>query len=384
MIIDDYKKLKGKTFLIKIGSYNNFGGAETQSLILARVLKNELNANVIFIADGGEGIVKEIYNKEGFETLTFYFRIKGSRLEKLIDSIKFIRFLRDLKPDFILPYSSDNGKKILNGWRYTGAKYAWWNMQDEGRFLFKTKHEEKLLKGVTAIVSNSFVGSEFLQKNYSLDTKKIIQYNNPIDVPDISLIKPLWRNKLKLEPDALVVSMIANLTIWKDHDTLLRAWKFVLAHFNTKQQPIYLLLAGDTRDTTKDLKVLAFDLEISQSVKMLGSIQETNTLIMESTLVVHSSNKEGVPNVICEAMALEKPVVATNISGNKEAVSETYSIHTLSEPNNPNDLSQKIIAMLENTSLAEQIGVYNKQRIVNNYTKSQMVKIFLDSFIKHL
>ena len=136
--------------------------------------------------------------------------------------------------------------------------------------------------------------------------------------------------------------------------------------------------------TGKDLKVLAFDLEISQSVKMLGSIQETNTLIRESTLVVHSSNKEGVPNVICEAMALEKPVVATNISGNKEAVSETYSIHTLSEPNNPNDLSQKIIAMLENTSLGEQIGVYNKQRIVNNYTKSQMVKIFLDSFIKHL
>ena len=48
MIIDDYKKLKGKTFLIKIGSYNNFGGAETQSLILVHLLKVALSIRIFF------------------------------------------------------------------------------------------------------------------------------------------------------------------------------------------------------------------------------------------------------------------------------------------------------------------------------------------------
>jgi len=385
MNIKIYKeKLKGKTFIIKIGNYNNFGGAETQSLILARVLKNQLHANVIFIAAGGDGIVKEIYNKEGFETLIFFYRVNGDRIQKLTDTLKFILFLRKLKPDFILPYSSDNCKKILGGWKYTGAKYAWWNMQDEGRFLFKTKHEEKLINSVTEIVSNSYAGSEFLQTNYNLGARQIQQYNNPIAIPDLTLIKPLWRKKLDLESNAIVVSMIANLTSWKDHKTLFNAWKYVLDHFEAKQQTIYLLLAGDTRDTTKDLKVLAFDLQIGHSIKMLGSIQETNELILESNLIVHSSNKEGVPNAICEAMVLEKPVVATNISGNREGLSALYLKDTLSDPNNPIDLAQKIIALLENEALAEEIGSYNKQRIVQEYTEDQMVKTFLDSFVKDL
>ncbi len=384
MNLENYKtKLEGKTFIFKIGSYKNFGGAETQSLILARVLKKEFNAKIIFIADGGTGIVKDTYNKEGFETLNFAYRLKGTKTQKLIDTVKFIWFLRKLKPDFILPYSSDNCKKILGNWKYTGAKYAWWNMQDEGRFLFKTKHEEKLIKSVTEIVSNSYVGSEFLQTHYNLGARQIQQYNNPIAVPDTALIKPLWRNQLKLEANAIVVSMIANLTLWKDHKTLFNAWKYVLDHFQAKQQPIYLVLAGDTRETTKDLKVLAFDLQIGHSIKMLGSIQKTNELIMESDMVVHSSLKEGVPNAICEAMALEKPVVATNISGNREGLSDRYLKTTLTEPNNPIDLAQKIIELLENKALAKEIGIYNKQRILQEYTQDQMVKIFLDSFVKY-
>jgi hypothetical protein len=44
-------KLHNKTFIFKIGNYKAFGGAETQSLILARHLKSEYDARIIFIAD---------------------------------------------------------------------------------------------------------------------------------------------------------------------------------------------------------------------------------------------------------------------------------------------------------------------------------------------
>ena len=83
--------LKNKTFVFKIGNYKTLGGAETQSLILARALKERYNAEIIFIADNDEGPVKELYNKEGFQTLMFYYRLNGTKLEKLIDSIKFNR-----------------------------------------------------------------------------------------------------------------------------------------------------------------------------------------------------------------------------------------------------------------------------------------------------
>jgi len=376
------QKLAHKTFVFKIGNYQAFGGAETQSFILAKHLKSRYQARIIFLADNNDGPVKEAYLKEGFEAYQLNYRLHGTKLQKLRDTIHCIKFLKSLKPDFLLPYTSDNCKKMLNGWRYTGAKYAWWNMQDEGRFLYKTKLEEKLLKGVTEIVSNSFVGGNFLRENYDLGAKPIVKYNNPIARPDLSKIKLQWRKTLEIPADAVVVSMLANLTKWKDHKTLVKAWKYVYKHFNNKR-PVYLLLAGALKETTDEIKILAFDLEVANSIKLLGSIDSITALILESDLVVHSSNKEGVPNAICEAMILGKAVVATDIPGNREAITAKYEYHTLSEPHNASDLGLKIIKLIENKKLAEEIGKYNKVLIEANYAEEQMVDTFVESFLRH-
>ena len=374
------EKLKGKTFIFKIGNYKAFGGAETQSFILAKHLKARFEARIIFLADNNEGPVRDAYLKEGFEAYQLNYRLHGTKLQKLKDTFNCIKYLKSFKPDFLLPYTSDNCKKILNCWRYTGAKYAWWNMQDEGRFLYKTKHEERLLNSVTEIVSNSHVGSDYLKSHYQLNGKKIVKYNNPIALPNLSAIEPMWRKDLNIEPEAVVVSMLANLTKWKDHSTLVRAWSRVYNHFKSIDLPSYLLLAGALKDTTDTIKVLAFDLGIADSIKLLGSIKTTNSLILESDLIVHSSNKEGVPNVLCEAMALQKAVVATDIPGDREALTDTYQDYTLSKPNNPKDLADKIIYLLEHPQLKEEIGVYNFERVKAHYTTEHMISVFLDSF----
>ena len=68
MSLESHKvKLKGKTFIFKIGNYKAFGGAETQSLILARHLKAEYDARIIFIADNDEGPVKELILRKGLK-----------------------------------------------------------------------------------------------------------------------------------------------------------------------------------------------------------------------------------------------------------------------------------------------------------------------------
>lgn len=378
-----FESLKNKTFIFKIGNYKAFGGAETQSFIMAKHLKSRYQARIVFLADNNEGPVKDAYLNEGFEAYQLNYRLHGTKLQKFKDTINCIKFLRSLKPDFLLPYTSDNCKKLLNGWRYTGAKYAWWNMQDEGRFLYKTKHEEKLLKGVTEIVSNSHVGSTFLKDHYNLGNKLIVKYNNPIAQPDIETITPQWRKSLIIPSEAVVVSMLANLTNWKDHYTLLKAWSHVYVHFRNIHRPSYLLLAGALKETTDAIKILAFDLGIADSIKLLGSIKETNALIVESDLIVHSSNLEGVPNAICEAMVLGKAVVATDIPGNREALTGKFEGFTLSIPHNEKDLAVKIIQLIEKQDLAKEIGAYNKSLIKTNYTVEQMIDTFVASFIKH-
>ena len=47
------------------------------------------------------------------------------------------------------------------------------------------------------------------------------------------------------------------------------------------------------------------------------------------------------------------------------------------------DLGLKMIDLIENKPLAEEIGEYNKVLIEANYTEEQMVDTFVESFIKH-
>jgi glycosyltransferase involved in cell wall biosynthesis len=383
MDINNYKeKLGNKIFIFKIGSYNNLGGAETKAITMAEILKNEIGAKVLFLANGGDGILKQVLKDKGYETLVFSYNLKAKPFKKAMNIVKQILFLRKFKPDFILPWSSDNCKSILPFWKYTGAKYAWWNMQDEGRGLYKTANEKKLLLEASEIISNSLAGQIFITETYGITKDQIKLYNNPTEIPDVSKLKPFWRQRLDIAQDTLVVSMMANITKWKDHKTLFKAWKIVADHFNNKGVKIKLLLAGDCRETTQELKVLGFDLNISDSVVFLGSILEVNELIIESDLIVHSSNHEGCPNAVCEAMALEKPVVGTDIPGVREALSDKFENYTLSIPNNDNDLAEKLIYMIEHPELANEIAQFNKKRIETDYTLQGMIDTLLPAFVK--
>jgi glycosyltransferase involved in cell wall biosynthesis len=383
MNIKPYKaKLEGKTFIFRIGSYNNLGGAETKAITMAEILKDKIGAKVLFLANGGDGILKQVLTDKGFETLVFKYDLKAKPFKKVLNIVRQILFLRKLKPDFILPWSSDNCKSILPFWKYTGAKYAWWNMQDEGRGLYKTPNEKKLLVEASEIISNSLAGQIFITETYGIPKAQIKLYNNPTELPDMSTVKPMWRKRLGIAKDTLVVSMMANITRYKDHNTLFRAWKLVVDHFKNKDIKVKLLLAGDCRETTQELKVIGFDLNISDSVVFLGSILEVNALILESDLVVHSSNHEGCPNAICEAMALEKPAVGTDIPGVREALSDKFENYTLSKPNNEKDLADKLIYMLEHPKLASEIAKFNKRRIETEYTLQGMVDTLLPPFVK--
>jgi glycosyltransferase involved in cell wall biosynthesis len=177
--------------------------------------------------------------------------------------------------------------------------------------------------------------------------------------------------------------MIANITPFKDHKTLFGAWAIFVKHFKTQQKDIFLLLAGRPEDKALvELKILGFDLNISDSVRFLGGTDKTNELINESDLVVHSSVKEGCPNAVCEAMALEKAVVGTDIPGNAEALTRTYEKLCLAEPKNPVDLADKMIYILEHPELRQELGAFNKKRIIEHYNVLQMLEKISKSLAK--
>ena len=374
-------RFKNTRFLFVVNTLSGFGGAERQALLLASYIKANVSKHVAFIAfhEGVTRTYKCILEKEGFEVYYFPFNHHASKLKKLRQYFKLVQFVKKLSPDVLLPYVAESNKIVAQIWKYTGAKFAFWNQREEGRKLYGTPLEQKLIRGVSAIVSNSFEGADALKRTYGLSDKDITVINNGIISYKHEFIKTDWHHKLGIETNRPIISMIANVTNRKDHETLLKAWKIVIQDCKIKNLELpFLILAGRKAETYDKLRLLAFDLNLSNHIVFVGELNPVQGLITQSLFCVFSSNLEGCPNGVLECMEQGKVVVGTNISGLRQAMGENYAEMCLSEPNNPNSLAEKILGIINNNELRIEIGLYNERRILEEFSIEQMVNNYLD------
>lgn len=377
----DYKSMHVPRYLIVLGHYGQMGGAERQAMHFVQYLREQVGADVRTLGWYGDGPLADSLRDWGCETFDFPYTEIAPRLSKGINLLQLAAFIRRrIQPDYILPFVSIHSKPICQIWRLTGAKYAWWNQQDEGRRLYGTEAERRALLNAVDITSNSWAGTEFISETYGIPEDRIITYNNGTVLPDLDRLRPIWRNQLDLDAATPLVSMVANITPYKDHETLLRAWRIVLdaAREQARPRPV-LALAGSVadREHVSKLKVLAFDLELAGSVKFLGPIDTTDELMRESDLVVHSSTTEGCPNAICEAMALGKAVVATDIPGTRQALQSTFWQQCLSEAEDAEALARQISYFLDEELQRLQVGAANRERIRREFSVNSMCESLL-------
>ena len=147
-------------------------------------------------------------------------------------------------------------------------------------------------------------------RKFGLQAEQIQVINNGVVIPE-AVDGGTWRRSNGIADDQLVLLMLANLTRFKDHATLLRA--FAQVRDTQVGSRCQLVLAGSPGDATESIKALAFDLGLGGCVRLTGAVRDTNQVLAAADLVVHSSMTEGCPNGALEAMALGKCVLGTDI-----------------------------------------------------------------------
>ncbi len=85
------------------------------------------------------------------------------------------------------------------------------------------------------------------------------------------------------------------------------------------------------------------------------------------------SLREGFSNVILESMASGKPVLASNVGGNPEAIVDGLT-GFLFDPQDPDALAAKAILLLKDTQLHERMGKAARERAEKFFSKTEMVK----------
>jgi glycosyltransferase involved in cell wall biosynthesis len=176
------------------------------------------------------------------------------------------------------------------------------------------------------------------------------------------------RRFLNFQKGAPVVGVIANFIYYKGHQFFLDAWASVVEKF---PEAVVLLVGDGPLRQEFEGKVDAMGLK--ESVRFLGTRQDVPELLAIMNVVVHPSLEEGFSNTILEAMAAGKPVLATDMGGNPEAVVQGET-GLLVPPRDSRALADAIIWMLDHPDEAARFGEAGRHRVAEHFEISRMVR----------
>lgn len=351
------------------------GGAERNALRLARHFALEQGADVqIWGFRDKLGLVAEYCEEYGipWRTLRWGLPTTGSPIRRLKRLAWFVRELRRANPDVILPYIHEPNVACGLVWRWTGARLCIWNQRDVGKAHVKRQVEKLAVRWTPWFVSNSHAGADFLVQTLGAKPDRVRVIRNGVDLPAPQLDQTAWRTQLGVDEDCFLVCMIANLTRYKDHATLLKAWPRVVGRLRTVGRQAVLVLAGRFGDTYDPLKMLTYDLGIDSNIRLLGLVKDISGLISTIDLGVLSSRSEGCPNALLECMAAGLAVVGTDTPGIREAVGVGYRY--LSPPGDSEALADRIIEFAMDPKLGTKVGAQNHHRIETEFSPQQFYK----------
>ncbi len=127
------------------------------------------------------------------------------------------------------------------------------------------------------------------------------------------------RREFGLAESDVVVTCVAEMNPNKNHDFLLEGWKGVAGG----HPHCHLLLVG-TGELKSHLEEKVKREQIPR-VHFLGFRRDVPEILRDSDIVTLTSKREGLPRCVMEAMAAGKPVVATDVRGNRDLVDDGHT-----------------------------------------------------------
>jgi glycosyltransferase involved in cell wall biosynthesis len=186
------------------------------------------------------------------------------------------------------------------------------------------------------------------------------------------------RKKWGLAPDDFVIGKIARLFKLKGHDDLL-AVAPTLIHQNPK---IKFLLVGDG-GWRKRLENLAKSRGVEKHILFTGLVppSEVSKFVGIMDMLVHLSLREGLPRALPQALAAAKPVVAYDCDGAREVCLDRET-GFLIQPGDLKNLSDKIVQLVNDSSLREKLGKAGQNFVLKNFTVEKLVNDQYDLYLK--
>jgi glycosyltransferase involved in cell wall biosynthesis len=185
-----------------------------------------------------------------------------------------------------------------------------------------------------------------------IDTRQYTRRRTPREAKEL----------LGLPRDRLVIGAIGRLSAEKGFDLLLHAAQRVLA----QGQDVAILIAGEG-DEKPRLAALAQELGLGERVRLLGYCTDTCPIYEAMDVYALSSLREGLPNVLLEALAMEVPIVATRVAGVPRLLTEREN-GLLVAPGSVDELARALTELCANEALRQNLRENGRRTVEARYS----------------
>ncbi|WP_418603361.1 glycosyltransferase family 4 protein [Hwangdonia sp.] len=299
--------------------------------------------------------------------LSFYFTQK--KVERLIDKLYSENKIDIVEAPDWTGFTAFINPKCPLVIRENGSDTYFCHL-DNRPVKFKNKYlERRALKKADAIISVShFTGTV---------TNKLFKLKRPFTVIpnaiDVSAFKPLPKTDTRL-------TILYFGTLIRKKGLLELPEIFNKVHAENKEAKL-VLVGKDSPDiftnskSTWALMQPLFNANAIKKVNYLGAVpyKDMQDLILQATVCVFPTFAEALPVSWIEAMAMEKPIVASNVGWAKEVISDGingYLVH----PKDHTAYANRIVELMENTSLQTDFGKAARKKAITTFSAEVVAK----------
>ncbi len=195
---------------------------------------------------------------------------------------------------------------------------------------------------------------------------------------DLGPYKPVDLAKKRAGSDTVVIGTVARLHPQKALEVMLDAAKLVVASL-----PAARFVIGGTGPMEQLLKERIAELRLEPYVKMVGFVEDVPGFLSGLDIYALSSDYEGLPLAVLEAMAAGLPIASTAVGGVPEAVIDGEN-GFLVPPRNSRLLAQAIVRLAVDPELAARMGAQSRKRMEELFDAKIMARKTVEVYHKVL
>lgn len=320
-----------------------------------------LRKKILHLYGGRKDLFKNIIYRKAKSLFLIYFYRYCKNNPNIIPSLFFKKY------DVEIAFLEGAPTQLLSRRVNKAKKIAWVHIDMEKHRMLNFDVEKECYRKMSNIICVSKDSKNSLLNLYPELNEKTEVIYNPIDREEIN--RKASEEEINFDKESINLIAVGRLAHQKGFDILLKAFK----ELNLKYEKLNLYILGAGGDYKK-LKKYVDENGLEKKVKFLGFQKNPYPYIKAADIFISSSRYEGYPLVLCEAISLGKPIIATKCTGPIEIL-ENGKYGLLAEIENVSDLKNKIEILVSNT---------DKRIEYSNLSKECSKKFKVDEVMKQI